>query len=135
MERAVRISAAARRLGVTPTYLRALEAQGCIPPARRDYNGRVYSELDIALLRAMGVGSRPRRIKSAEEMFETGEPRVVYRPREDATPGAELKALVSIYGFLLDRCRAQKAGGPTTAPKDDVKESSDVWVVITITFR
>jgi hypothetical protein len=45
-----------------------LEWQGIIPPARRDYSGRLYSELDIALLRAMGVGSRPRRLKSAEEV-------------------------------------------------------------------
>ncbi len=62
----VRISEAARRLGVTPHHLRMLERQGRIPPARRDLNGRIYSEFDIALLRALGVGVRPRRLKRPE---------------------------------------------------------------------
>jgi len=66
----VHISEAARQLGVTAHHLRVLEWQGRIPPARRDYNGRVYSELDIALLKALGVGSRPRRLRSAEEVLE-----------------------------------------------------------------
>jgi DNA-binding transcriptional MerR regulator len=64
----IRISHVAEVLGVSPQYLRILEYQGIIPPARRDFNGRVYSELDIALLRAMGVGSRPRKLKRAEEV-------------------------------------------------------------------
>ena len=70
---AFRIGEAARRLGVTPYYLRTLESQGRIPPARRDLNGRVYSEFDVALLRAMGVGSRPRRLKRAREVLEAAE--------------------------------------------------------------
>ena len=69
MERVVHISEAACRLGVTPTYLRALEAQGRIPPARRDFNGRVYSELDVAMLKSLGVGSRPRKLKAPEEVL------------------------------------------------------------------
>ena len=64
------ISEAARRLGITPHHLRVLEWQGRIPPARRDFNGRIYSEFDIALLRALGLGSRPRRLKSADEVLE-----------------------------------------------------------------
>ena len=64
----IRISHVAEELGVSPQYLRILEWQGIIPPARRDFNGRLYSELDIALLRAMGVGSRPRKLKRAEEV-------------------------------------------------------------------
>jgi DNA-binding transcriptional MerR regulator len=64
----MRISRVAEELGVSPQYLRILEWQGTIPPARRDFSGRVYSELDIALLRAMGVGSRPRKLKRAEEV-------------------------------------------------------------------
>jgi DNA-binding transcriptional MerR regulator len=68
MDGEVHITEAARRLGVTPYYLRLLESQGRIPPARRDYNGRVYTEFDIAILRAMGVGQRPRRLKTAEEV-------------------------------------------------------------------
>jgi len=65
----VHISEAAKRLGVTPHHLRVLEWEGRIPRARRDFNGRIYSEFDIALLKALGVGSRPRRLKSAEEVI------------------------------------------------------------------
>jgi DNA-binding transcriptional MerR regulator len=67
MERAVHITEAARRLDVTAGYLRLLERAGQIPPARRDFNGRIYTEFDIALLRSMGVGQRPRNLKRAEE--------------------------------------------------------------------
>jgi DNA-binding transcriptional MerR regulator len=63
------IGECARRLGVTPKHLRALERAGRIPPARRDFNGRIYTEFDIALLRSMGVGSRPKRLKQAEEVL------------------------------------------------------------------
>ncbi len=62
------ISEAARRLSVTPKHLRVLEREGRIPPARRDFNGRIYSAFDIAMLKSMGVGQRPRRLKSAEEV-------------------------------------------------------------------
>jgi DNA-binding transcriptional MerR regulator len=65
-------SEAAQQLGVSPTHLRSLEAQGRIPLARRDYNGRIYTEFDIALLRALGVGSRPRKLKRAEEVIGAG---------------------------------------------------------------
>ena len=37
--------------------------------ARRDFNGRVYSEFDIALLKAIGVGSRPSRLKQLGEVL------------------------------------------------------------------
>jgi DNA-binding transcriptional MerR regulator len=66
------IGEAARRLSVTPKHLRTLEQEGRIPPARRDFNGRIYSEFDMALLRALGVGSRPRRLKSADEVLGAG---------------------------------------------------------------
>jgi len=69
MEQSFHISEAACRLGVTPTYLRALEAQGRIPAARRDFNGRIYSEFDIALLKGIGVGSRPRKLRRPEEVL------------------------------------------------------------------
>jgi DNA-binding transcriptional MerR regulator len=62
------IGQASRQLGVTPKHLRTLEQEGRIPPARRDYNGRIYTEFDVALLRSMGVGSRPHRLKSAKEV-------------------------------------------------------------------
>ena len=63
------IGEAARRLSVTPKHLRVLEREGRIPRARRDLNGRIYSEFDIALLRSMGVGARPRRLRRAEEVL------------------------------------------------------------------
>ena len=69
MEGNVRITEAAQRLGVSSQYLRLLEWQGRIPPARRDFNGRVYSDFDIALLRSLGVGSRPRKLKLPEEVL------------------------------------------------------------------
>jgi len=69
MEDDVRIGEAARRLSCSSQHLRMLEWEGKIPPTRRDYNGRLYSEFDIALLRSMGVGSRPRRLKRAEEVL------------------------------------------------------------------
>jgi DNA-binding transcriptional MerR regulator len=71
MQRDVHISEAARRLGVTPTHLRVLEAQDRIPPARRDFNGRIYSENDLALLRALGVGLRPSRLRTVRQVLES----------------------------------------------------------------
>jgi DNA-binding transcriptional MerR regulator len=71
MDGAVHISEAARQLGVTPHHLRILEWQGRIPVARRDLNGRIYTPFDIALLKALGVGSRPHRLKAAEEILDT----------------------------------------------------------------
>lgn len=56
-----------RELGVTPRYLRRLESRGLVPRARRDALGRIYSEADMTLLKSMGIGSRPRKLKQAEE--------------------------------------------------------------------
>jgi DNA-binding transcriptional MerR regulator len=64
------IGEASRQLSVSPEHLRTLEREGRIPPARRDFNGRIYSDLDLALLRVMGVGRRPRKLKRAEEVLE-----------------------------------------------------------------
>jgi DNA-binding transcriptional MerR regulator len=69
MDRNVHISEAARELGVSPQYLRMLEWEGRILPARRDFNGRIYSEFDIALLKSLGVGQRPRKLKRAEDVL------------------------------------------------------------------
>jgi DNA-binding transcriptional MerR regulator len=66
----VHIGEAARLLECTPEHIRTLERRGRIPPARRDYNGRIYSPFDIALLRAMGVGSRPARLQPIEDILE-----------------------------------------------------------------
>jgi DNA-binding transcriptional MerR regulator len=70
MKHDVHIGAASRELGVTPEYLRLLERQGRIPRARRDRNGRVYSELDLALLRVLGIGQRPRKLRSGTELIQ-----------------------------------------------------------------
>jgi DNA-binding transcriptional MerR regulator len=66
----VHISEAAKRLSVTPQHLRMLEWQGRIPLARRDFNGRIYSDFDIALLKSLGVGSRPRKLKTPQEVLD-----------------------------------------------------------------
>ncbi len=63
------IGETAQRLNVTPHHLRILEREGRIPAARRDLNGRIYTESDIAFLMRMGVGQRPRRLRSAEEVL------------------------------------------------------------------
>jgi MerR HTH family regulatory protein len=68
MDGLMHISEAARRLSVSLQHLRMLEWQGRIPAAHRDFNGRIYTEFDIALLKNMGVGSRPRKLKRAEEV-------------------------------------------------------------------
>lgn len=69
MDARLHITEAARRLHVTPNYLRILERQGRIPPARRDFNGRVYTPVDIALLRSLGIGTHPIRLKSVKEVL------------------------------------------------------------------
>jgi DNA-binding transcriptional MerR regulator len=66
---ALRISEAARHLGVSAQYLRLLEAEGKIPTARRIFGCRVYSNDDIAHLRAIGVGSG-NRIKAFAEVVD-----------------------------------------------------------------
>lgn len=70
MSDVVHISEAARQLGVTPHYLRLLEWEGRIPQARRDLNGRVYTESDLTLLKVLGVGQRPERLKQLDEVLE-----------------------------------------------------------------
>jgi len=71
MSNAVHISEAAKQLGASAQHLRMLEWRGRIPPVRRDFNGRIYTEFDIALLRSMGVGQRPHKLKQAEEVLKT----------------------------------------------------------------
>jgi DNA-binding transcriptional MerR regulator len=65
----VHIGEAAARLSISRKHLRTLERQGRIPPARRDFNGRIYSDFDIALLKSLGVGARPRKLKAPEEVL------------------------------------------------------------------
>lgn len=50
----MRITAAARRLGISADWLRDLERAGRVPRARRDVSGhRRYSEGDIRRLRRL----------------------------------------------------------------------------------
>ena len=48
----MRVNEAARKLGISESWLRRAEQRGHIPKARRDLNGwRVYTEEDVAILR------------------------------------------------------------------------------------
>jgi DNA-binding transcriptional MerR regulator len=69
MRKVAHITEAAKALGVTPHYLRVLEHEERIPAARRDLNSRIYTPFDIALLKSMGVGARPRKLKRIEELL------------------------------------------------------------------
>jgi hypothetical protein len=48
-------------------------------------------------------------------------PTIVYRPREDATPEAELKALAAVYKFVLG-CHAKQEDAPKDAAVGRAKE-------------
>ena len=50
-------------------------------------------------------------------------PSVIYAPRPDATPEAEVSALSACYAFILQQQREKQEGGPATAP-DARKESN-----------
>jgi hypothetical protein len=56
-------------------------------------------------------------------------PRVLYRPREDASAEGELNALASVYAFCLHKHQERKKGGAATAP-DARKESNGSGKVI-----
>ena len=60
-------------LGISKSYLTTLENEHSMYARRNDRGTRVYTAADIAILRAMGVGSRPRRLRSISgAMSETG---------------------------------------------------------------
>jgi DNA-binding transcriptional MerR regulator len=68
-EHPVQIGEAAEALGVTTRYLRKLEAQGATPRVGRDARGfRIYAEADLELLRSIGVGTRPRKLRSPKHV-------------------------------------------------------------------
>jgi hypothetical protein len=51
---------------------------------------------------------------------------IVYRPRESATPEAELSALAAVYRFILSKSNAsQKAVEP--APEPDGHDEAKEW--------
>jgi hypothetical protein len=43
------------------------------------------------------------------------DPTIIYSPRLDIAPEAELSALASVYRFILD-CHAKKEAAPTSSP-------------------
>ena len=75
------ISVAARLLGVTPSFLRQVEGEGLISPARTDSNIRLYSDEDLRLLsrivylcRTRGVNLHGVRVILAMEQGESQYP-------------------------------------------------------------
>lgn len=73
------ISVAARLLQVTPHFLRQVEGEGLVAPARTDSNIRLYSENDlrvlakiIHLMRDCGVNIQGVRVILAMEEGESG---------------------------------------------------------------
>jgi DNA-binding transcriptional MerR regulator len=69
VEGKLRIGYVAKLLGVTPHYLRMLEWEGRIPAVNYDRLGRLYTESDIKLLRAMGVGTHPQKLRRVEDVL------------------------------------------------------------------
>jgi hypothetical protein len=69
---------------------------------------------------------------------QRSEPRIVYRPRPDATPESELKALACVYRFVLEwhAARVAAAGsflkleggvnGPLTKETDEDVDSQPI---------
>jgi DNA-binding transcriptional MerR regulator len=66
----MRIGEVSLMLGVSREHLRALERAGRIPKARRLEGDRVYDAVDLRLLQEIGVGSRPDRLKTLDEVRE-----------------------------------------------------------------
>lgn len=62
------IGEAASRPNFTPERLRMLEREGRFSRPRRDLNGRIYSELNLARPPAVGMGWHPRWLESFEEL-------------------------------------------------------------------
>lgn len=50
--------------------------------------------------------------------------RIIYCPREDATPQAEVTALEAVYSFVL-RCAQEKKRAGVGPARDDRKESNE----------
>jgi DNA-binding transcriptional MerR regulator len=71
MSNEVYIGAAARKLSISAEFLRTLERENRIPRPPRDAAGRrLYSQDDLALLKRMGIGECPHRLKRAEDVLE-----------------------------------------------------------------
>lgn len=75
----MRIGEVSRRLGVSREHLRALERAGRIPKARRLDGDRVYGAVEVRLLQEIGIGSRPNRLKTLDEVQEGRVERQAFR--------------------------------------------------------
>ena len=53
------------------------------------------------------------------------DPRIVYRPRPDASPESELNALAAVYKFLLDRHAYKDIGDRSTQSHTRKEVSAD----------
>ncbi len=63
------ISRAAAELNCSANWLRLAERLGAIPAARRTPGGqRRYTPEDVQLLKQLGVGQRPGRLRTLEEV-------------------------------------------------------------------
>ena len=52
-------------------------------------------------------------------------PRIIYTPRPDATPEAELSTLANVYRFVLDSANKNAAGVVSTNGGDAKERSKD----------
>lgn len=65
------VSEASRILKVSTSYMRTLEEEGRIIPARRDERGgRIYTATELEILWRMGVGRRPGRLRFVSEVMK-----------------------------------------------------------------
>ena len=68
----MRVNEAARKLGVSESWLRRSELRGKIPKARRDLNRwRIYTEADVAILREILFPPVPGDIESLNSPDKT----------------------------------------------------------------
>jgi len=67
---ALHIDEAERRLNPTSNDPRMLEREGRNPSKRWDSKDHIYSALNLALLRAGGVGHRPSRLMGCLDLAE-----------------------------------------------------------------
>ncbi len=68
-ERTFNVAQAALELGVSESYLRTLGNTGQLGVLRRRHHGGqpIYSAMDIRVMKKMGIGRRPRRLRSHSE--------------------------------------------------------------------
>lgn len=114
------ISVAARLLGVTPQFLRQIEGEGLISPARTDSNIRLYSDNDLRLLARIiylwkDCGINPQGVRVIISMEEG------YSKDTDAAHFRETTPRSRVGGDYGNR--AQRPGVRKVTDNDLVKEN------------